>query len=419
MPKKKSLESQIAASNENLRKHVAAIHTSGELSLLERKMANVFLLNAYDNLLNNRTHKINVKLLSTMLGWDESNNTTRLKAALEALASTPVTFNEMKDGKESWKVMSMISFGQIENGICSYRYDEYLAERLYDPEIYATINLKIQRDIGSGYALSLHENCLRYKTVKSTGWWEIEKFRRLIGAENPHYDDFRRLNAKVIKPSVNEINKVTEIQICPEFKKEGRKVAFVRFLIKENPQQTLLNSEDLDDYVEIRKTQTYLKLRDHGIGERLAILWTMQDEERAKEVIDYVENKAQKKQVKGTTAGYIRKLFEDKAEVGKSSFELGLEIQEQKKRELAERKLKEEKIKASHEENLRERVGAIVKNLSPEEIKSYIEKYCLQDKTRTITTFSPETGKIKNTIERINFMAWLRELIKSELTNIS
>lgn len=68
MPKKKTLESQITASNENLRKHVAAIHTSGELSLLERKMANVFLLNAYDNLLNNRTHKINVKLLSTMLG---------------------------------------------------------------------------------------------------------------------------------------------------------------------------------------------------------------------------------------------------------------------------------------------------------------------------------------------------------------
>ncbi len=310
--------------------------------------------------------------------------------------------------------MSMISFGQIENGICSYRYDEYLAERLYDPEIYATINLKIQRDIGSGYALSLHENCLRYKTVKSTGWWEIDKFRRLIGAENPHYDDFRRLNAKVIKPSVNEINKVTEIQISPEFKKEGRKVAFVRFLIKENPQQTLLNSEDLDEYVEIRKTETYLKLREHGIGERLAILWTMQDEERAKEVIDYVENKAKKKQVKGTTAGYIRKLIEDNAEVGKSSFESGLEIQEQKNKELAERKLKEDKIKASHEEVLRERISLIVKNLSPKEIKSYIEKYCLQDDTRSITTFSQETGKIKNTIERLNFMAWLREHIKLE-----
>lgn len=413
MPKKKSLESQTAASNENLRKHVAAIHTSGELSLLERKMANVFLLNAYDNLLNNRTHKINVKLLATMLGWDESNNTTRLKAALEALASTPVTFNEMKDGKESWKVMSMISFGQIENGICSYRYDEYLAERLYDPDIYATINLKIQRDIGSGYALSLHENCLRYKTVKSTGWWEIDKFRRLIGAENPHYDDFRRLNAKVIKPSVNEINKVTEIQISPEFKKEGRKVAFVRFLIKENPQQTLLNSEDLDEYADIRNTKTYLKLREHGIGERLAILWTMQDEDRAKEVIEYVENKAIKKQVKGTTAGYIRKLIEDKAEVGKSSFESGLELLELKNRELAEKKLKEDKVKASHEEIVRKQISQIINNLSPEEIKSYIEKYCLQDNSRSITTFNLETGKIKNTIERLGFMVWLREHLKT------
>lgn len=99
----------------------------------------------------------------------------------------------------------------------------------------------------------------------------------------------------------------------------------------------------LVQYVEIRKTETYLKLREHGISERLAILWTMQDEERAKEVIDYVENKAKKKQLKGTTAGYIRKLIEDNAEVGKSSFESGLELQEQKNRELGEKKLKEEK----------------------------------------------------------------------------
>ncbi|CAG1022523.1 hypothetical protein MTYM_01786 [Methylococcales bacterium] len=209
---------------DSVKKHVAAIHTSGELSLLERKMANVLLLNAYDDLLTKRTHAIPVKLLSAMLGWDESNNIERLQSALEKLTSTRVVFDLMGDGKGSWAVVSMLSFGEIKNGVCSYRYDEYLAEKLYDPEIYAIINIGIQRLLKGGYSLTLYENCLRYKNVGSTGWWKLEKFRRLVGAEASLYNDFKRINERIIRPSIKEINKSSDISIEPEFRKESRKI---------------------------------------------------------------------------------------------------------------------------------------------------------------------------------------------------
>jgi hypothetical protein len=64
MKKKSKRLIQIKQQNERLKKHVAAIHSSGDLSLLERKMANVFLLNAYDDLLIKRSHSINVQMLS-------------------------------------------------------------------------------------------------------------------------------------------------------------------------------------------------------------------------------------------------------------------------------------------------------------------------------------------------------------------
>ena len=80
-----------------------------------------------------------------MLGWDESSNIALLKKVLCNLAATPIEFNILEDGKEVWRVMSMISFGEIKNGICTYRYDEYLAGRFYDPEIYAMINIGVQR----------------------------------------------------------------------------------------------------------------------------------------------------------------------------------------------------------------------------------------------------------------------------------
>ena len=59
----------------------------------------------------------------------------------------------------------------------------------------------------------------------------------------------------------------------------------------------------------------------HGIRDRLAISWVMHDEQRASTVIEYVEAKHKKRQVKSSTAGYIRKLIEDKAEVGVSPYQ--------------------------------------------------------------------------------------------------
>jgi Initiator Replication protein len=128
MPRKREVVPVNTSPAETVRKHVGAIHTSGDLSLLERKTANVLLLNAYQHLVTRRTHKVPVPLLCAMLGYD-SNDIDLLKATLKKLATTSIEFNVMEDGKEAWQVMSMISFGEIKGGVCTYRYDEYLAER--------------------------------------------------------------------------------------------------------------------------------------------------------------------------------------------------------------------------------------------------------------------------------------------------
>ena len=320
MPKKREVVPVNTSPVETVRKHVGAIHTSGDLSLLERKTANVLLLNAYQHLLTRRTHKIPVPLLCAMMGYD-SNDVDKLKEALRKLASTTIEFNVMEDGKEAWQVMSMISFGEIKAGVCTYRYDEYLAERFYDPEIYATINLAVQRKFDSGYALTLYENCLRYKAVGSTGWWDIERFRNIMGATAPMYDEFKNLSRVVITKPVEHINRVSDNRIEPEYKKTGRKVTGVRFAITESPQQSLLSNEATDQYADVREHPTYKRLVEHSIGDRLAIYWVTQDEQRARSVVDYVENKDKKHQVKGSTAGYIRRLIEDKADVGPTAYQ--------------------------------------------------------------------------------------------------
>lgn len=406
---KKKVSVNLTPSKEQLKKHVAAIHTSGDLSLLERKMANVLLLNAYDALLTRRTHTLPVKHLCAMLGWDESNNIERLQDTLRQLASTPIEFNMMEDGKNVWRVMSILSFGEIRDGTCSYRYDEYLAERLYDPEIYATINIGVQRRFEGGYALTLYENCVRYKEVGSTGWWELNRFRRIMGADAGLYEDFRRLNERVIRPSVKEINRISDIELVPEFQKQGRKVTAVRFLITENPQQTLLKPMIQDDHAVVRESVIFKRLLEHGIGERLAILWVLQDEDRAQKVVEYVEAKARKKQVKGSTAGYIRTLYESDAVVGKTPFETKKEQEAKGKIEAAQRKELEKQRAELEAEYLRERTSEAVNALSPDDKRAWAQRYIDEAGGEKAKSYNAETAEFRDKLERIQFLAWLRK----------
>lgn len=411
---KKSEHQSLSTAKDQVRKHVAAIHTSGDLSLLERKMANVLLLNAYDLLLTRRTHKLPLKHLCVMLGWDESNNIERLQDALRKLASTAIEFNMMEDGKEVWRVMSMISFGEIKEGMCTYRYDEYLAERLFDPEVYAIINIGMQRRFEGGYALTLYENCLRYKEVGSTGWLELERFRRIMGATQLSYDEFKYLKRDVIAKPVNEINRISDIQIAPEFQKQGRKISAVRFLIKDNPQQTLFKPNVMDEHAEIRESETFSRLREHGIGERLAIAWILQDEPRARAVVAYVEEKDRKKKVR-STAGLIRILIESRAEVGATEYEKKKAKGAEAEKEAAQKEAlrgRGAELEADYQKNL---VNETINALTLEEKRVYAATYIAgEGKGRTLS-YKAESADFANSLERIQFMVWLRMTIAATI----
>ncbi|RRH70094.1 replication initiation protein [Falsigemmobacter faecalis] len=254
-----------------VKKHVAAIHISGKLTLLQRKLSNVLLLNAYDTLTSQSRHQIDARTLCLMIGYN-SNDIETLKLALRGLAETVAEWDMLdSEGQQEWGVSALLSFARLKGGICEYAYSPALAEKLHDPKVFALINLNIQRRFTSGHALALYENCYRFVRTGSTGWWPIELFRRLMGvADSPYYDEFKHLNAKIIKPAVAEVNKTSNIVVTPEFRKMGRAVNDVRFLISENPQLAIL---DLDDGEGHRNSDIYARLRGLGVSDRLARQW--------------------------------------------------------------------------------------------------------------------------------------------------
>jgi len=402
-----------------LKKHVAAVHTSGVLSLLERKIANILLLNAYDDLVQEDgrevRHRIPVGYLGNMVGWDESNNVSSLKAALAVLQKTTVEFNLMKDGKESWESMSMLSYASVRNGICTYGYVSELARKLSDPDVFATINVGIQKKFKGGYSLTLYENCVRYRNIKSTGWWELNTFRHLMGADAEMYNDFKRLSSFVIKKSVEEVNAVSDIKIAVEYNRLGRKVVALRFTVAENPQQSLfgpasLNDDELDA---IRASDTFKRLRTHGVGERLALAAIKQDPEQARLAIDTAEARDQKGGIKTSTGAYITTLIKENAVLGPT------EYTKQK-----DNTLKKKKNKAIYDSLLNNfqqiAVTAAVKSLPSDKLAALALKFfetLSGDKQSKAGHFDHRSGKFVSTTINVEFKPWLNKAVAPEFNS--
>nr|WP_309504372.1 replication initiation protein [uncultured Roseovarius sp.] len=270
-----------------VKKHVAAIHVSGKLTLLQRKLSNVLLLNAYDTLTSQAHHQIDARTLCMMIGYN-SNDFQTLKQSLRGLAETVAEWDMLDaDGKQEWGVSSLLSYAKLKGGVCEYAYSSALAEKLHDPKVFALINLNIQRRFTSGHALALYENCYRFVRTGSSGWWSLDLFRRLMGLDgSAYYESYKHLNAKVIKPAVAEVNKTSNIVIVPETRKRGRVVTEIRFRISENPQLAIL---DLDDGAGVRHGPIYGRLREMGVSDRLARQWlSTHGEDQVAAKLEYV-----------------------------------------------------------------------------------------------------------------------------------
>ena len=212
-----------------------AIQIQSKISLLQRRAWNVLLANAYNELQTAEVHRVSVVELAAKLGYD-SNDLDYLKETLEALGACQVKWNLLnKDDKEKWGFANLLASAEIENGICTYAFAPHLRWQLYNPRIYAKLNLRLQNRFKSQYALVLWEVCFDYfdtdRGQGETPFIPLETFRELMGIEASEYQTFKALNQFVIKPAVKEINDLTDYHVEIEQKRIGRRIGELKFRI--------------------------------------------------------------------------------------------------------------------------------------------------------------------------------------------
>ena len=212
-----------------------AIQIQNRITHLQRRAWNVLLANAYHELTDKDIHRVSMVELAAKLGFD-SKNDKYLKGMIKALVDCTVEWNILgKNNKQVWGAASLLGSAEIENGVCTYSFAAHLRHKLHNPIMYTKLNLRLQNQFKSQYALILWEICFDYFNVErsrgETPFIPIETFRALMGVESNEYPLFGELNRNVIKPAIKEINNLTDYFIEVEQKRFGRKIAELKFSI--------------------------------------------------------------------------------------------------------------------------------------------------------------------------------------------
>lgn len=231
-----------------LKKHAAAIHCSNSSSLLQRKISNALLYHAYKELMLKDEHEISVKQLCKLISYN-GNNHAVIKEALKGLLSTVLEWNLVNDktGQEDWTASSILASVSLQGPLCYYAYSPRMKQLLHSPSMFGKINLFIQSRFKSSYGLALYENCVRYRGLPHTKWFEMELFRKLMGVPTGKYTVFRDFKRRVLDKSIEEVNTYSDVIVEPEILREGRQVVKVRFLLKERAKKTRLGSKVISE----------------------------------------------------------------------------------------------------------------------------------------------------------------------------
>ena len=220
-------------------KHSATVQVTNTVPLLARRLWNVLLSRAYDDLPHwerVRVHRVPVGEVLDALGTT-TRNTEHLKDLLTSLATTPVEWNVLgKDNVEEWGVSALLAEAKIKGGQVEFSYGPTLRERLHNPRLYVRISLSIQNRFASKHSLALYELCVDYLDVTrgrgETPWIPLDTYRAMMGIEDGQYSRFAQLNQRVIKASVKEVNKRSDVAVSVEYQKEGRSVTALKFRVR-------------------------------------------------------------------------------------------------------------------------------------------------------------------------------------------
>lgn len=305
------------------------VHIANKCSYVQKKMVNVLLANAYENLLTKREHEIPISVLCEHIGLG-SNNISYVKELFRNLMDIKFEWNILDTSEENWTIVTAVSRATIRGNTLLYAYDDYLARQLYNPAIYAALDLHMQNRFTSTYAYTLYEQVARFlnQGLTATPKIPIKTFRKLMGVDDDKtsLQEFKIFNRAVLKPAMDEINRLSDLWIECGFERENRRVVAVQFSYRKKHDSEMQFQQVLPmsgtTHEEDRVSRLSRIMMDISVSkkdaESAALLY---DDQLIIDTVQYVKDKYEQGEIKKSIGAYFLATIKKQAVVGESTYE--------------------------------------------------------------------------------------------------
>jgi Initiator Replication protein len=199
------------------------------LTLHDRRVYNLLMLNAWESVLEPKEHCIAKRELR-----GTHHTSERVGDSVLRLMSAIVQVRVVRDDGKSYirrvQLLSTTDEGTDENGLLYYNFTAGLRAILKNSSQFARLQKDVMFAFSSKYALALYEVVQKRGNLKHkwTEEFSIERFRQLLNVEAGLHREYKNLNLRVIAPAVLEVNGLGEFGCKVEPVYKGRKVIALR-----------------------------------------------------------------------------------------------------------------------------------------------------------------------------------------------
>ena len=124
----------------------------------------------------------------------------------------------------------------------------------------------------------------------STGFIELELWRKLLGATESSYDEFKVFNNRVLKPASNEVNAISDIDITDILfdRRKSRRITHIKLKFKSEAVKNAISS--ISNGEQLMQTIRYQLLIEKGMEKPWALYASEKyDNAYIQEKVDYTD----------------------------------------------------------------------------------------------------------------------------------
>ena len=310
------------------------------LSIQEQRLIAIMVSDIKPDDKDFKTYRYKIKDILSWIGIEDGGYYKKLRAITRRLISRCITIYDPKNEtifQTSWLAGAKY---HVKKGYIDLSFHPDLKPYLLQlQKCFTQYALKNVLELKSKYAFRLYELCKQYQSVGKRKF-KVDELRELLGLEKNELKQWVHFRTRVLEIAQREINKNTDIKIKYEFEKWGRKIEYIIIHIKSKDKANEIEDKELKGrYTELLK-MVIKDYRDKKTIQNAIIKYLKKKGfDYVKRNIEYANEKAEK----NYRSFLIQSLKEDWA--------LGWweDLQEESKRELLIKKIKNAKVRINGE----------------------------------------------------------------------